>query len=135
MKCPCCGKVMVVVEHEKIELDYCTNCHGVWFDSGELGLLLDSMSLKEPKQIYEDMAQRPEAQTAEKKRKCPICNAKMKKIMVGDRPEVLLDVCRRGHGLWFDGGELNQLITELAKTAPDSHPQALHFLGEVFKAV
>src|ERR1035437_370416 len=135
MKCPYCSKVMIVVEHEKIELDYCTNCHGVWFDSGELELLMDSMQLKESKQLYEDMVQKPEAKTTEKKRKCPICNTKMKKTLVGDHPGILLDVCGRGHGLWFDGGELNQLIKELAEIVPDSHPQAMHFLGEVFKAV
>jgi Zn-finger nucleic acid-binding protein len=135
MKCPYCSRVMMVVEHEKIELDYCTNCHGVWFDSGELGLLLDSIGLQEPKQFYQDMVQTPEAKTTEKKRKCPMCNAKMRKTLVGDRPAILLDVCGRGHGLWFDGGELSQLITELAAKAPDSHPQAVHFLGQVFKVV
>lgn len=135
MKCPYCGKVLIVVEHENIELDYCTNCHGVWFDSGELELLLESMSLQGAKQVYTDMLQKPEAKTTEKKRKCPICGAKMNKTLVGDHPAILLDVCHRGHGLWFDGGELNQLIKELAEAAPDSHPHAVHFLGEVFKAV
>ena len=37
---------MVIVEHENIELDYCTNCKGVWFDSGELELLLEAAELE-----------------------------------------------------------------------------------------
>jgi Zn-finger nucleic acid-binding protein len=36
---------MIVVEYSNVELDYCLNCHGVWFDSDELELLLKSMNL------------------------------------------------------------------------------------------
>jgi len=36
MKCPVCNSLMIVVEHEKIELDYCLNCSGVWFDAEEV---------------------------------------------------------------------------------------------------
>ena len=32
---------MIIVEHNDIELDYCTNCSGVWFDIGELEVLLE----------------------------------------------------------------------------------------------
>jgi len=45
MKCPVCDSLMIVVEHEKIELDYCVNCSGVWFDAEELELLLEAMQL------------------------------------------------------------------------------------------
>jgi len=43
--CPACKVPIIVVEHEKIELDYCTTCLGVWFDAGELALLLESLDL------------------------------------------------------------------------------------------
>jgi Zn-finger nucleic acid-binding protein len=36
MICPACKYDMIVVEYHNIELDYCNNCKGVWFDSGEL---------------------------------------------------------------------------------------------------
>ena len=42
MICPVCRKSMLVVEYSEIELDYCDTCKGVWFDSGELELLLES---------------------------------------------------------------------------------------------
>jgi len=35
VKCPVCRIDMIAVEHRKIELDYCVQCSGVWFDSGE----------------------------------------------------------------------------------------------------
>jgi Zn-finger nucleic acid-binding protein len=42
MICPVCDRDMTVVEYKGIELDYCTGCQGIWFDAGELGLLLKS---------------------------------------------------------------------------------------------
>jgi len=42
MICPVCKSDMIDVEYHQIELDYCTNCHGVWFDAEELGLLFDA---------------------------------------------------------------------------------------------
>jgi len=128
---------MIVVEHSKIELDYCTSCHGVWFDSGELELLLESVSLEPSSPFLNNILGSPETRSSEKKRKCPICNKKMKKTTIGQQPEILIDVCRQGDGLWFDGGEMEQLIRQLVKKQPEklgSQQQIVSFLGEVFKA-
>ena len=46
MYCPVCKEPMIIVEHERIELDYCTTCFGVWFDAGELSLMMESMDLE-----------------------------------------------------------------------------------------
>ena len=40
MKCPVCRVPTYVVEFDKIELDLCPDCQGIWFDAGELELLL-----------------------------------------------------------------------------------------------
>jgi Zn-finger nucleic acid-binding protein len=137
MKCPACRKLMIVVEHEKIELDFCVNCSGVWFDAGELGLLLETMELEGDHVSLDSILTSPEAKSAEKKRRCPICGSKMKKSTVGREPEVLIDACPNGHGLWFDSGEVGQLITQLPDKAPsesDSQGRLVTFLGEVFAA-
>jgi Zn-finger nucleic acid-binding protein len=128
---------MVVVEHSKIELDYCTNCHGVWFDAGELELLLESMALESLGLLLSDVLSAPEAESAEKKRKCPICGQKMKKTTIGQQPEILIDVCRRGDGLWFDGGEVHQLVAQLTQKGDKQmggKQRMLTFLGDTFKA-
>ena len=117
MICPVCKCGMIVVEYHNIELDYCTGCKGVWFDSGEL----DS----------------PETISSEKKRKCPICGYKMKKTNLGEKPKILIDLCSEEHGLWFDGGEITQLIRHLAGEHPpkrDAGEQVISFLEEVFEA-
>jgi Zn-finger nucleic acid-binding protein len=136
MICPACKSDMIVVEHRKIELDYCTSCRGVWFDAGELELLLESAGLEGVEPLLAGLASLTEADSKEKKRKCPICIRKMKKVLVGQKPEILLDICPQGDGIWFDGGELAQLMKQLAgkageKTSPQQ--EILAFLQEVFK--
>ncbi len=137
MICPVCKSDMIVVEYHNIELDYCTGCKGVWFDSGELELLLESQGLEETKLFLDNILDSPEAISSEKKRKCPICGHKMKKTTIGKEPKILIDVCSDKHGLWFDGGEVNQLIRHLAGKHPpkgDSREQVVSFLEEVFEA-
>jgi Zn-finger nucleic acid-binding protein len=137
MICPVCKYDMIVVEYHSIELDYCNSCKGVWFDSGELELLLKSYGLEEPKAFFDGIFNSQEAASPEKKRNCPICGRKMKKTAIGGQPEILIDVCRDKHGLWFDGGEVTQLIRHLAGEHPperDSRGQVISFLGEVFGA-
>jgi len=137
MVCPVCKYDMVVVEYHNIELDYCNSCKGVWFDSGELELLLKSQGLEEPKAFFDGIPNSQEAASSEKKRNCPICGHKMKKTAIGGQPEIFIDICRDKHGLWFDGGEVTQLIRRLAGEHPpkrDSRGQVISFLEEVFGA-
>ena len=128
---------MIIVEHERIELDYCTSCLGVWFDAGELALMLESMGIEVGSLNIADIVQLPEKKTAEKKRRCPVCGHRMKKAAIGSEPEVVIDVCPAGEGLWFDGGEVGQVIRQLLdRPAPGAGAQGrvVTFLGEAFRA-
>ena len=128
---------MIVVEYHNIELDYCNSCKGVWFDSGELELLLESHGLEETKVFLDGILNSQEAVSSEKKRICPLCGHKMKKTAMGRQPEILIDTRHDKHGLWFDGGEVTQLIRHLAGEHPpkhDSREQVTSFLEEVFEA-
>ncbi len=42
MKCPKCGEDMIEVDMKSIKVDRCTDCDGIFFDKGELSLLLES---------------------------------------------------------------------------------------------
>jgi uncharacterized protein len=137
MICPSCKHHMIVVEYQKIELDYCHNCQGVWFDAGELELMLDSViGGGEAKAVLNTLIESPEAATNEKKRKCPICRRAMKKVNIGEADHVLVDTCTRQDGIWFDGGEVEHLIKLLSEKSPQklgSH-KAFNFIKEVFQA-
>ncbi len=135
MVCPACKHDMIVIEYHNTELDCCNNCKGVWFDFGELELLLRSQALKEQKEFFDGILKSQEATSSEEKRTCPICGQKMKKTVIGGQPQILVDACRNSHGLWFDGGEVTQLIKRLAAEHPREHDSKGHvvsFLEEVF---
>ncbi len=44
MHCPKCGTEMVEIEYEKITLDKCPGCLGIYFDNGELDELMNKQS-------------------------------------------------------------------------------------------
>lgn len=128
MKCPVCNIDMIVVEHKKIELDYCTRCSGVWFDAGELELLLKDERVKGTHFVPAP----PQIASSEGKRRCPICRKKMDKVLIGEEPKVLVDACPQQDGLWFDGGEVDQLINQ--QTGKPSGEAIVSFLSDVFQA-
>ena len=126
MDCPVCKNAMITLELEDVEIDYCTECGGIWLDAGELELLLGEP--QKAKQLLNSFA--IESQSAERIRNCPICDKKMQKIKVGSSPPVLLiDKCGRGDGLWFDRGELHD-ICDRAELDKDNKIQTL--LKEMF---
>ena len=137
MICPVCKSDMIVVEYHNIELDYCTDCKGVWFDSGELELMLKSYQMQGIEPFIENISNSPDTPSAEKKRKCPICSRKMNKKVIGEKPRLLIDTCGERHGLWFDGGEIAQLISQLVGepyAIKRSENEVISFLEEVFRA-
>jgi len=36
MKCPKCGMELIEIDYQKIKVDKCSSCQGVWLDAGEL---------------------------------------------------------------------------------------------------
>lgn len=131
MDCPVCTVPMIVVEHGGIELDYCIECKGIWFDAGELSLLLEKLDVQGE---LPDVASLPKAESGEKARRCPRCPKYMDKVHLGMEPRVLVDRCPSGHGLWFDAGELGRVVEQYAVGLKPGEDRVIRFLGEVFVA-
>jgi Zn-finger nucleic acid-binding protein len=128
---------MFVVEYKQVELDYCHSCKGVWFDAGELDLLLEAAGLKHVRQTLGDVLRLPEALTSERKRRCPICNINMKKVKIGGETGVMIDACIRHDGLWFDGGEVADLIKIISARSTvkrETESEIIGFLKDVFQS-
>jgi Zn-finger nucleic acid-binding protein len=124
MDCPNCKEGMIVLELNEVEIDYCISCKGIWLDSGELELLLENNSNLEKSYLLT-----PAKKFTEKKKKCPICYKKMDKIEVERSKKILIDKCKKGHGLWFDENELHDVILE----ASSKENKILVLLNEIFK--
>ena len=41
MKCPVDSRELLITHRDGIELDYCPECRGVWFDRGELDKVIE----------------------------------------------------------------------------------------------
>ena len=106
MVCPVCKQQMIVLELHEVEIDYCPSCSGIWLDAGELELLLEDQVERE--KVISSFHLDPE--NTERKYKCPICRKKMDKVYVGSNKELLIDKCPDNDGLWFDEGELKDVL-------------------------
>ena len=126
MLCPVCENPMVVLELDQIEIDHCLHCGGIWLDAGELELLLQT---EEDRTRLKNLLIEDDS-VKEKKYPCPICNKKMNKVFVGEEKKILIDQCRRNHGLWLDKGELEEVI-ELSTQNRES--KIIDLLKQIFK--
>jgi len=126
MDCPVCKNAMITLELQNVEIDLCTECDGIWLDTGELEMLLGEP--EKAKQLLNSF--NIDNTSSEKPRKCPICLKKMKKIVVGSsKPILLIDKCSRGDGLWFDKGELKDIFD---RAALDKDNKIQELLADMF---
>ncbi len=100
MKCPDCDLPLLTIEVGDVELDYCVQGHGTWFDEGEIEAFLDTNG---PALRY--------SHGHAGKRRCPRCEQKLNIVDVNNAVE--LDLCSTGCGLWFDKGEIAGLAKAL----------------------
>lgn len=125
MNCPVCSHPLIILELDQIEVDYCTNCHGVWLDDGELELLIQDSG--EKNKLLNSFT--IDKNSKEKFIKCPICSKKMNKVLCGDINKITLDKCSRHHGLWFNKGEL-EAVVEMGSL--DKQNKIVSLLKEMF---
>lgn len=132
MKCPITGTPLIVVERDKIELDYSPATKGIWFDAGELELFFESLGVDAD---LAHIASLPVCKTDEKAYKSPRTGKYMEKVNLGDENDpIIIDRDRDGLGLWFDGGELTRMFERYTKKAPESEEKRIiKFLGESFR--
>ena len=101
VRCPACKLPLLTAEIDGVELDYCADDLGVWFDEGEIEVLLEA---EQPILTHGKVGPKG-------KRRCPRCDAKLH--LYFPVPDLELDMCPNGDGLWFDAGELNRLVEVL----------------------
>ncbi|MBA7648216.1 hypothetical protein ES703_55999 [subsurface metagenome] len=106
MDCPLCKEPMIVLELEEVEIDHCLSCGGIWLDAGELELLLENSEAKDDLLSSFEV----DRNTREKGRRCPLCLKRMEKVLCGTDKKIRIDKCRRNEGIWFDLGELEEII-------------------------
>jgi len=58
MNCPNCNIALMMTERKGIEIDFCTQCRGVWLDRGELDKIIEISTKELTASIKESAPQR-----------------------------------------------------------------------------
>ncbi len=114
--CPICKKPMRTIDlgiDGNYFIEQCQVCMGLFFDPGELEVLLD----KSVKNVFDIQYKKirtinKELHTSHKRAmyvKCPVCQDIMHRINFGTRSGVIIDRCKKD-GIWLDAGELKHLF-------------------------
>ena len=89
---------------DKIDVDQCLSCTGIWFDVDELDQYLAEQLI-----VLDSDKPREHRQFDRKDADCPKCQQPMEKQRGPKGAGVMMDVCRRCHGVWLDGSEIDRL--------------------------
>jgi Zn-finger nucleic acid-binding protein len=95
--------------YERIHLELCQSCHGVWLDHGEIATIVadktHKFSLSEKSQAIKDKGK----DRSHKPINCPKCKSTMIVNQYAFSTGVLIDRCPNDHGIWLDHGELERV--------------------------
>ena len=140
VECPRCNRPLEIKAVQGVVIDRCARCCGLWFDRGELKriekaggadmvrlLSLTSLRDDEGEEEGEGLPENPAwndlASDAEDATiNCPRCEGVMDRVPDPAARDVVIDVCGKCGGGWYDGGEI------------DAHERALRDEG-VFGAL
>jgi uncharacterized protein len=106
---------MIAFELEGVEIDRCVACHGTWLDHGELQLIAQLAGVA-PGGLTQALLAAKRLRRAH--RRCPRCLRRLEAVDVGDATPLEIDRCPGGCGLWFDDGEMQQLIARFDAGEP-----------------
>jgi Zn-finger nucleic acid-binding protein len=106
--CPRCGARLQAREYAELSVDECDRCGGLFLAPAMLDRLVAAhdvspgMRLALPKRAVQ-------RETAVQYIHCPVCHKLMNRQAFGRFSGVVIDVCK-AHGIWFDAGELAEVI-------------------------
>lgn len=109
VQCPKCQGSLEQVVYANIEVDRCTNCKGIWFDS------LEAQELKTVK--GSESIDIGDSKTGSQFNNmgdinCPKCRTKMTKMVDLKQSHIWYEKCPVCYGIWFDAGEFKDFKEE-----------------------
>ena len=106
MRCPKCRADMEVIEFDGTEVDRCTICNGIWFDSGEIEIM---RSKDAAAAIDTGDAATGKQSNALDDYQCPRCSGAMVRVVDPGQPHIWYETCSSCNGSYLDAGELLDL--------------------------
>ncbi len=113
MKCPRCFAQLAGHPYEGVQTDHCVRCRGTWLDAKELSTILALEEIVFSPELVREVLQGAQASIppgeVASKELCPRCHDLMNALNYSYNSGVVIDVCPRGDGLWFDHLELEKI--------------------------
>ena len=108
LRCPRCAVGLAARRYAELEVEECDRCGGLFLTPVMLDRVVKSRD--QPTGLRLALPERPPFLEHEVRYlHCPECNRLMNRQAFGRISGVVVDVCR-SHGVWFDAGELTQVI-------------------------
>jgi len=115
-RCPICKKPLLATVLSGVEIDYCPNCLGLWFEQEELRLAKDEKD-KDLKWLDIDLwKDKKKLKISYGIRLCPSCRVPLYEVYYGDSG-IIVDVCNLCQGVWLDRAEFKKIIDYLHRKA------------------
>lgn len=108
MKCPICGRNLEPTKRDRIEMEVCPSCHGMWLTRQELTELEDRVF-----DLGDDEKGSLMLGSSPTDLKCPQCGQALKSFQYR-LYDLEMDFCVEGHGYWLTADE-DKRVLELMK--------------------
>lgn len=109
MKCPNCNADLVATKRDRIDMEACPSCKGMWLSRQELEQLED-----EAFDLGDDKKGSLMLSTSDSARKCPQCSQPMKTFDYREY-DLALDFCGAGHGFWLNADDDKRVLALMKK--------------------
>ena len=109
LQCPKCHGTLESVVYSGIEVDRCTSCQGIWFDSQE-AQSLKKMQGSESIDIGDPATGKKFDEIEDIN--CPKCQTQMTKMVDLKQTHIWYEKCPVCYGIWFDAGEFKDYKEE-----------------------
>jgi len=106
--CPSCSSVsMSKHDFHQQEVDKCQQCHGLWFERGELN---SALSVADNDDDEVDLERHLGDKLGTSERHCHVCDQGMDRYHLMAGFEVEVDTCTSCYGVWLDHEELEKVV-------------------------
>jgi len=112
MYCPKCKIEMHKKNIQRIEVEECEKCEGMWFENDELRRVKDKVDSDLNWMDFEIWKHQEKFKAKKKRYDCPNCNHPMN-ILDYDNTKVEIDYCTNCKSIWLDKNELQKIIESL----------------------
>lgn len=138
MICPRCKNNMEEISLNNAKLDICKSCEGLWFDKNELQTII-SMPENEIKSSIISSSWETDTIRNEKPSDgellCPRCDTILSRYYYSMLPDIVIDGCEDGCGIFTDDGEIKKIWDFLQESLKPISPEMKEKVDILLKQV